>query len=138
MPVNDREKPSNGKGRPLDIDDALLAALLAGGSIDEAASAAKCSEKTVRRRLQMPHFKERLAAERRTLLDRTLDKLATFSLAAVNRLLGLLDSEDEKVQLGSSRTLLEHAMKLREMHSFEQRIAALEARMAPRPELEDV
>jgi hypothetical protein len=124
----------DGGGRQPGRDDLLLAAFLAGKSAEEAATAAGCSKRTAYRRLHDAGFRERLAVERRLVLDRTADRLSNYALAAADALHQLLASNNELVRLGAARSILDNAARVRELQTFEQRLAALEARLSqPQP-----
>src|SRR5262245_66356005 len=108
--------------------DEALALLLAGGRTHhDAAAAARVSERTVRRRLADPRFRERVAALRAAMVERAAAILAEGMAegAAVLRQLAL-EGRSEAVRLGAARALLELGVRLRESVELEQRVAALE------------
>jgi hypothetical protein len=123
------ERPRGGDKGPKGIDELLIQALLVGGSPEMCAKHAQCSTKTVYRRLRNPEFAARLADERGLLISRTADRLTTFALSAVSKLNDLMGSDDETVALRAANSLLEHATRLREIESFERRLAAMEEAM---------
>lgn len=114
-------------------DAALVAALAAGATVQDAARSAGVSERPVYRRLDTDTLRRQLAEARSEMIARAVGVLARVSTAAANTLAGLLKAESESVRLGASRSVLELAVKMRESEELEQRIAALEEQSAATP-----
>ena len=110
----------------------LLNALSAGSPIEEAAAAAGVSTRTAYRRLTDPGFQTRLRTARDELISGALGELATVAAEAVGTLQRLLCSNDERVQLGAARALLDQLLRLREAVLLEQRLATIERRQLQR------
>jgi hypothetical protein len=111
-------------------EELLLAALAAGSPIEQAAQAAGLSARTAYRRLADPAFCGRLAGVRDELVAEALGELVGCAGEAVTTLRRLLHAENEHVQLGAARTLLDQLLRLREALELAERVAALERRLA--------
>jgi molybdenum-dependent DNA-binding transcriptional regulator ModE len=107
-------------------DQALLAALAAGNSVEDAARTAGVSTRTAYRRLADPVFARRLAETRDELVSNALGELVQSASTAVTTLRELLDASDERVRLGAAKTTLDQLLRLRETLALSQRLAALE------------
>lgn len=108
----------------------LIAALAAGASYVDAAKAAGVSERTVRRRMAEPAFRQQVDEIRAEMLAQAVAKLTSASVKAVETLEALLGSPLDFARLSAARAILELAAKYREQHDIAERIAALEARSA--------
>lgn len=112
-------------------DDAMLLHLASGKTVQAVAELCAVSERTVRRRQAEAGFGERLHALRADMIDRGLGKLADAVADAAQALRNLLaEAESEAVKLSAAKAILEQAVKLRDAAELEQRIRALEERMA--------
>lgn len=110
-------------------EEPLLTALAAGSPVDQAAKAAGLSPRTVYRRLAEPGFRSRLATARDELASEALSELAGCAPEAVATLRRLLQANNEHVQLGAARTLLDQLLRLREALALAERVATLERRL---------
>jgi hypothetical protein len=120
-----------GNGRQ-NADPLLIAALLNGATLADAARSSGLGERTVGRRLSDPGFRERLDRAENELIDATARALANSTAKAAAKLEVLLDEGSAAVQLGASRTILDSAQKWRPPRTLEKRIAALEQDLAER------
>jgi hypothetical protein len=109
-------------------DDRLIAALLAGDTQEQAARKARCSPRTVRRRLADPDFSARLAAGREQLFRSAVDLLVVGTLAAGKRLVQLVADPDSELALKACGIVLAHTLKAREQGELAARLAELETR----------
>ena len=116
-----------------DADQALIAALAAGATKQEAARLVGVGERTVYRRLEDPRFRRRVDEARAELVNRAVGSLADASSAAVATLRALLEADSESVRLGACRAILDLGLKLREAEELERRIRALEEQAATEP-----
>ncbi len=115
-------------------DEALLLALACGATVEAAAQSVGLSERTAYRRLTNPTFRHRLQALRADMVQRTAGMLTAASMEAVKTLLALQkESIPAAVRLGAARSVLELGMKVRETAELEQRLRALEERLAGSP-----
>jgi hypothetical protein len=105
-------------------------ALASGSSAAEAAAECSCCERTVRRWLLLPGFKERVQEIRGELFALAVGKLSALAGHAAATLGELLDADIDGVRLQAARSVLEHGVKIREATDIEARLAALERRHA--------
>jgi hypothetical protein len=106
----DRRRPVVA-GHRRNIDDLLAAELACGKTLQDAAEAVGCGERTARRRWADLEFKAKVAAIRAELIDRTTGILAENLNAATSTLRELLDDADSRVRLTAAVKLLELAVK---------------------------
>jgi len=108
-------------------DDALIAALVGGATVREAAATAGMGERTAWRRLDDDAFRARLDEARRQTIAAALDVLTRASTAAAATLATLLRAEyAPSVRLGAARSILELGGRLRESQDMLVRLAAVE------------
>jgi hypothetical protein len=112
-------------------DGALIAALLGGASVEDAASLAGLSLRTAYRRLADPTFRDTLAEAKQARLARVVEVIAAGSLLAVNTLIELLGPETPpSVRHASAKSILELDERRRQQVEVEDRLAAIEAQLA--------
>ena len=109
-------------------DEPLVLALAVGKTVRDAAVEAGVSERTVFRRLEEAEFLNRVTELRGRMVESASGRLANAAGAACDRLKGLLEAASESVQLGAARTILEQAVRLRELLDLESRLKILEER----------
>ena len=107
-------------------DMPLIVALAAGRSIRDAAKDCDLGESTVYRRLADPDFCRELSRIRSELWGATLSKLADGSTRAAEKLIQLLDSDDERLQLSAAKAILEAGGRLRDGVDMDLRLQRLE------------
>jgi len=108
-------------------DEALIAALASGQTVQDAAKTAGVSARTAHRRLDDPAFARRVTEARSEMVKRAVGQLAEASAEAVTTLRALLRAESETARLGAARSILELGSRLRESTELEERLSALEA-----------
>jgi hypothetical protein len=111
-------------------DEALALALATGQTLRAAAEATGIGQRTVTRRWADPDFRRRVGELRAEMTSRALGRMADGMADAADMLRQLLSAESESVRLGAARSLLELGVKLRESVELEERLAALEGRLA--------
>ncbi|MDB5309397.1 MAG: hypothetical protein JWO38_3599 [Gemmataceae bacterium] len=100
-------------GHPSRASDEFLAQTLAvGGTILQAAKAARVSERTIYHRLRDPAFQARVFEIRAAVLDTTCGRIVGATTDACDTLHCLLESASEGIQLRAAKTLIELAVKL--------------------------
>jgi hypothetical protein len=115
-------------------DVALVAALIGGATLDEAADAAKVSRSTLARRLRDPAFRGELDALRREVLARAADKLAGLATAALETLEELLSAgQPPATRLGAARAVLHEASRFHHATELAARIEAVERALRDKP-----
>jgi hypothetical protein len=108
-------------------DDALIAALACGATLESAAQAAGVCVRTAHRRRRDPEFIQRLEAFRADIVQRTAGMVTAASAQAVKTLIELQSaSTPASVRLNAARAILDFGIKLRDSAEMEQRIASLE------------
>lgn len=107
-------------------DFAILAALAAGRTVEEAARAANVSPTTVWRRRQDPTFCQRVDDLRAQALERAAAQLADAATAAVSCLRALLGANSEMARVQAARAILEYAVQYRSSVELERRVSELE------------
>ena len=111
-------------------DESLIANLVAGTTVQEAAVRARVGERTAFRRLNDPRFRQRLAETKGRMLEAVSTRLVASAGAACEELERLLKkAESESVRLGAARTILEQVLRMRELVEIDQRLLALEQRL---------
>jgi hypothetical protein len=110
------------------IDDAVLLTLAAGGSPAAAAQQAHCSERTVRRRLEDPAFRQRVDEARSKMVSDAVGRLACIGVLAADTLHGLLQSGAERIQLNAAKSVLELMLRGLEVHELARQVQELKAR----------
>ena len=122
-----------GSGRR-NADAALIAALAAGLTQQQAAKQTGVGERTVYRRLQEPGFRAEVQAARRAVVEQAIGVCTASSVAAAKTLLELLaGAESEAVRLATARTLLSEARGGLDWLDLEARVAELERRVGEHP-----
>jgi hypothetical protein len=113
-------------------DRALLQALACGATVEHAARKAGLSERTAYRRLDNPAFVEQLDQLRADMVQRTAAMLTGAGMGSVKVLVDLQSdvAVPASVRRRSARDVLEMSLKFRETAELEQRLAAVEARLA--------
>jgi AcrR family transcriptional regulator len=102
------------RGSRKSADAVLLAALVAGATVEEAARSSGVSEATAYRRLRDRAFRAELDDARARLVDLTRRRVADSAVRAVDVLDGLAASAcGESVRLGAARTLLDLSLNRR-------------------------
>jgi hypothetical protein len=112
-------------------DQAVLTALACGATVEAAARQAGVSAATIHRRLKDSAFTRRLQRLRFDMVQRTAGALTAAATEAVRTLLELMKaSSPHASRLGASKAVLEIGMKVRETAELEERLSALEERLA--------
>lgn len=97
--------------------------------------AAKCgiAERQLYRWLEDDDFRAELAAARKALLERTLDRLAGANVYAVDALLSVLDrSNPAGLRRLAANDILNHHAKLVDLVDLERRLSDMEAALLER------
>ena len=112
-------------------DEALLTALACGATVEGAARQAGVSRRTVQRRMADPEFLGRLSEARADMVKRASGMLSAAAMESVKTLLVLQAAPNSgPVRLGAARAVLEIGLKVREAAELEERVSALERRVA--------
>jgi len=105
-----------------------IAALLTSSSMPAAAVNCGISESTLRRWLQNETFAKCYRRERTRMLESTVNLLRQKSMAAVETLADIAESEESpaSVRVSAARAVIELAIRGAELQDLEERIAELE------------
>ena len=110
----------------------VLRALLENETIRAAARAAGVSPGVVYRLLKDPAFTEALEAARRACFDEALGKLKGSSAKAVDRLVHIMGMDDIAEARRAAQAIITLTLRAAETIEIEQRLGALERRVAGR------
>ena len=107
-------------------------ALLSAKNVAEAAAATGLGERTLHRWLTEDAFRAALAAAEAELLDAATRRLLHLQGAAIDTFETVLDSEEASaaLKLRAAQAVLDNLLRLREVHSLEQRLLELERAVA--------
>lgn len=111
------------------IDDVLALHLAAGLTIANAAEHAGVCERTARRRLKDPKFRKSLDTVKREIVGRAVALLSNGMAQAAERLIGMVDSTDDKISLTASKAVLEIGMRFRQAEEIERKLQDLSRRI---------
>jgi hypothetical protein len=120
---------ATGHGRK-NVDEIVLTVLAAGGSPAAAAQQAHCSERTVRRRLQDPAFRQKVDEARAKMVADAVGRLSVIGTLAADVLHGLLSSHTERVRLLAARSSLELMLRGTETVTLVKQVEELKTRLA--------
>ena len=104
----------------------LLEILVFNSDMQAAAEAVGVSRATAYRWLQEREFKEELARQRDAVLSTAMAGIKTLAERAVTELANLLNTKDDRLRRQLCNDLLSHAIKVRELEDYENRLVALE------------
>jgi hypothetical protein len=104
----------------------LLEALLVEPDVQTASKTAGVGRSTAHRWLKDAAFQNQLAQQRDTVFSESMATVKAHAVRALSELAKLLTSEDERLRRQVCNDILGHALKVREMMDFENRLAALE------------
>src|SRR5215216_6637173 len=88
-------------------DLVLIAALAGGATYEDAGKQGGVSERTVRRRMDEPEFRQQVESARVEVLARAVAMLTSASVEAVETLRSLLVAESDSARLGAAKAILE-------------------------------
>ena len=121
--MDDNEKLS---GRQLRVSPHLLAA----PSIEEGCKRARISKAAVYEWLKDEAFRQELKRQRAAAIEQALDSLKANLTKATETLVKHMNSERENISIRAAESIIEFAQKALEHEELEQRIEALETRLA--------
>lgn len=114
--------------------EALLAAIVAGNPVPEAARMAQMAERTARRRLAEPEVRVQLDELRAATLVAAADKLTSVASRAVEVLATVMDDPNMSgpVRVRAAEVVLARLTPMRDAATIDERLAAIEAALARR------
>jgi DNA-binding MurR/RpiR family transcriptional regulator len=107
-----------------------IAALLEHPTIAEAARACGVSERSLLRWLQRPDFQKRYREAQRAIVDGAIGELQAATVEAVKTLRRNLNCGNAFAENSAAQAVLTHSLKALEMQELQQRLEALEERIA--------
>jgi transposase-like protein len=110
---------------PTPKQEAVATALAAGMSVRKAAASAGAAPRTVTRWKADRDFLVLVQRKRDEMFSRAVGRLTRIAGKAAGKLAGLLDSADERVQLGACKEVLAAALKTRELFDLTAQVAQL-------------
>ena len=110
--------------------DRLALALAEGENVQAAAEKAGIGRTTAYRRLADPAFRQRIHTLRGGMIGDAVGRMAAGMSEAAGVLRDLLKAESEPIRLAAARALLDVGVKLRQAVDTEDRVTALESRLA--------
>jgi len=100
--------------------------LVASTSYENGCKAAGISRGTLYEWLNDPLFKAEFRSQRDSVIDGALDMLKGHVSAAVEALVGLLDTENEYLRRNVANDVIDHVLKGKELEDLGKRISHLE------------
>ena len=109
-------------------DEKILGALLAAGSVRNAAKIADVSEATIRNRLNDDAFRAQYETAKGAVLEEACDSLAARLTSAVDALYRVLDDDSTPatVKVSAADAILRHGLRYVETANIIRRLDALE------------
>ena len=119
------------------LSERLALAIASGSSVTAAAEAVGCSRRHAFRLLRDEDTRRRVAELRYAISDQAVGRLSAAATAAVDKLVGLLDSDDESTQLAAAKSILGLLPRVAEHVELRHRLDLLENRSTPPPRNND-
>ena len=104
--------------------------LLVAPSIEEGCKRARISKAAVYEWLKDEAFRQELKRQRAAAIEQALDSLKANLTKATETLVKHMNSERENISIRAAESIIEFAQKALEHEELEQRIEALETRLA--------
>lgn len=112
----------------------LIAELVAGKTIQEAAKAAGVAERTAHRWLNLPEFQEAYRTAKVSMFEDALDKLKQYLPRALDKLNVHIDASTKPTaatQVRAAQLVLEQAIEIYKLNIVEEKLAELEKLLKP-------
>lgn len=103
-----------------------ITAILNAPSMEAAALKAHVGRTTLYNWLREPAFRDELTRRQNEIFDAAFARIKSIVGKAVNGLGELVEAESETVKRAACRDILDAAMKVKELHEIETRLAAIE------------
>jgi hypothetical protein len=113
--------------------EATIAALLAGGTLEQVANKVQVCVRTIKNWLREPSFQTAYSQARAEVFERSLDRLLAARLEAVETLCRNMKCGDFAVESRSAVALLERGEKNTETVEILARLESIEAKLAAKP-----
>ena len=113
------------------LSERLALEIASGASVTTAAESVGCSRRHAFRLLRDEGTRHRIAELRHRIADAAVGRLSAAATAAVDKLVGLLDSDDEGTQLNAAKAILTMMPRISEHVELRHRLDLLENRSTP-------
>jgi len=110
----------------------LLAALVKAPDIQAACKETGVGRTTAHRWLKNPVFREELTRLRDDTLSDALSHIKMFTAQAIEQLVILMQSQDERLRRQACNDILSHALNVREKEGLDRRLQAVERQLGKR------
>jgi hypothetical protein len=119
-------------GKLTQKQEAALLALLAHGTIEEAYESARVSRATMWRFMQLPEFQRRYRAARRQIVETAIAQLQSDCSVAVRVLREVAEDAQSpaSARVSAAKTIIEQSVSAVELMDLQERLEALEERIA--------
>jgi Na+/phosphate symporter len=104
--------------------------IVASPTIVEGLEKAKLSRKTFYQWLEQPEFKKELDRQRNEVAKNALDTLTQSLAKAVDVLVKLLDSADDRLKRLAANDILSHFLERKAIEDLDKRLAAIEQKLS--------
>ena len=113
-------------------DEAIIAALIAEGSVKGAAASLKCTVRTLYERMKKPEFKELYTQAKGEILKQATAKLQGNLCGAIDTLAEIMKDEDtaKQTRVNSAVSILQYAARFTETTDILERLEAIEEAQA--------
>ena len=121
--------PPDNEGTLTTKQHQLVAALLAGNSVVDAAALVGCGERTARRWLILPPVQRALHEARKEIVDQTVTQTITNLGKAMSTLLQVMEDVEapHATRVRAAQIIYEHGLNLAGLSEVESRITEIEA-----------
>jgi len=109
-----------------------IPAIVSCPTYSEGIKKARIGRKTFYRWLEIPEFKAELDRQRGEIASEAFGILSQSLTKAVEALVGLLDTRDQRLRRLVCKDIIEHILKYREVKELEERVVAIEQRLNER------
>ena len=112
--------------------ETAIAALIAHGSLGQAALASKLSESTLRRWLKEPSFQAAYSSAKKEVFQRSIDLLRLGSNAAARALIQIAQDRESPAgaRVAASRSIIDIGLNVTELQDLAERVSELQATLA--------
>ena len=113
-------------------DEAIIAALIANGSIKGAAASLDCTERTLYERMKKPEFKELYTQAKGEILKAATAKLQGNLTGAIDTLAEVMNDKEapKQTRVNSAVSILQYAARFTETTDIIERLEAIEEAQA--------
>lgn len=113
-------------------DEAIIAALIANGSIKGAAASLDCTERTLYERMKKPEFKELYTQAKGEILKAATAKLQGNLTGAIDTLAEVMNDKEapKQTRVNSAVSILQYAARFTETTDILERLEAIEEAQA--------